>query len=495
MLVQGEAVWLFIRVMPPPHAGFILAYLPRDESSPGPSQLTSAGAEKAKAACVNNNIIIFPYIFKAILKYITYIYKLKYKGLIINITMTRCIMLQIVLICTALTAWGKNTNCHDAGSFSGHKLSNELLSATDIPNFHDKKPSPARKGVLTVVLDAGHGGHDPGCIGGHSREKEITLGLVKKLGRMLQTSYPELKIIYTRTTDVFVPLHERAAIANKAQADVFISIHCNYVKKPTVAGSETYVMGLHTAEENLKVAKRENAAILLEEDYGENYDGFDPNSPEGHIILSMYQNAYLEKSIQLAHFIEDEFVKTAKRHSRGVKQAGFLVLRRTSMPSVLVESGFLSNRQEEAYLLSEEGQTTMAECIHRAFARYVQALPELDNPPLAAIQTQEPEGPAPLDVVKNQSVATSPKEIVYRVQLGASQSPELHKKNVEWKQVSELFVMQEGKLYKYLHGNFSRYEDAQAAKAELEKKGFRGCFVVAYRENQRIDVKQAISGH
>src|SRR5690606_22753927 len=136
-------------------------------------------------------------------------------------------------------------------------------------------------------------------------------------------------------------------------------------------GSETYVMGLHTAEENLKVAKRENAAILLEEDYGENYDGFDPNSPEGHIILSMYQNAYLEKSIQLAHFIEDEFVKTAKRHSRGVKQAGFLVLRRTSMPSVLVESGFLSNRQEEAYLLSEEGQTTMAECIHRAFARYV----------------------------------------------------------------------------------------------------------------------------
>lgn len=350
--------------------------------------------------------------------------------------------------------------------------------------------------MRTIVLDAGHGGHDPGCTGKNSREKEITLGLVKELGRQLKEKYPDLNIIYTRTSDVFIPLHERASIANKAQADVFISIHCNYVKRPVVSGTETYVMGLHTAEENLNVAKRENSAILMEEDYGENYEGYDPNSPEGHIILSMYQNAFLEQSIQLAHFIEDEFQQTAGRSSRGVKQAGFLVLRRTSMPSVLIESGFLSNAQEEEFLLSLKGQKQMADCISRAFGRYLAALPTLDdaiasegvgsNPGPSVKEEQEP---------VSQSAAMTEITTIYRIQLGASQSGELHRKNAVWKKVEGLEVIQEGKLYKYLSGKFVRYEDALEAKKSFQDSGFPGCFVVAYRENRRIDVREAISGH
>jgi N-acetylmuramoyl-L-alanine amidase len=351
----------------------------------------------------------------------------------------------------------------------------------------DKKP-PKTNGVKTIVIDPGHGGHDPGCSGKHSREKEITLSLSKKLGQMLQSTYPNYKIIYTRTTDVFIPLHERAAIANKAKADVFISIHCNYVKKTTVFGTETYIMGLHTAEENLDVAKRENSAILMEEDYGENYEGYDPNSPEGHIILSMYQNAHLEQSILLANYIEDEFASFAKRKSRGVKQAGFLVLRRTSMPSVLVESGFLSNLNEESYLLSENGQHQMALCIHRAFQRYINDLPEeipmpeqLKPDPIAEVKASLPP--------EKTASQTGTIHTVYRVQLGASQSPEMHKRNTVWKQVPDLEIIQEGKLYKYLTGQFLDYDDALRAKSKYEKNGFNGCFIVAYRENRRIDVQ------
>lgn len=410
--------------------------------------------------------------------------------------MLRWILLHLALSTTGLPGWGKNTNCPDVLFDCGHKVRNEKSIDTDIACKLTKEPTPRSRGLRTVVLDAGHGGHDPGCAGKHSREKEITLGLVKELGRQLKEKYPELNIIYTRTTDVFIPLHERASIANKAQADVFISIHCNYVKRPVVSGTETYVMGLHTAEENLNVAKRENSAILMEEDYGENYEGYDPNSPEGHIILSMYQNAFLEQSIQLAHFIEDEFQRTAGRSSRGVKQAGFLVLRRTSMPSVLIESGFLSNAQEEAYLLSIDGQKQMASCIGKAFGRYVAALPAIED--FLAVEKGN-SGPA-ASATTGQSITaanTPAAEVatIYRIQLGASQSGELHKKNAVWKKVDGLEVIQEGKMYKYLSGKFSRYEEALEAKKSFHENGFPGCFVVAYRENRRIDVREAISGH
>ncbi len=229
--------------------------------------------------------------------------------------------------------------------------------------------------IKTIVIDAGHGGKDPGCSGRHSREKHIALAVALAFGSKIEAQYPDVRVIYTRKTDVFIPLHERAAIANRNNADVFISIHCNYIPKASfVNGSETYVMGLHRAKENLAVAKRENAAILLEDNYEKNYGDFDPNSNEGHIILSMFQNAYLEQSIFLAEKIEGRIASSAQRHSRGVKQAGFLVLRETTMPSILVETGFLSNRQEEGFLSTAAGQELMAQALLEGFQDYKDAI-------------------------------------------------------------------------------------------------------------------------
>jgi N-acetylmuramoyl-L-alanine amidase len=227
--------------------------------------------------------------------------------------------------------------------------------------------------IKTVVIDAGHGGKDPGCSGGHSREKHIALAVSLKLAESIRTAFPDIKVILTRDTDVFIPLHERAAIANRANADLFISIHCNYMPGSSATrGTETYVMGLHTADHNLNVAKRENAAILLEEDYEKNYD-YDPNSPEGHIMLSMFQNAYLEQSILLAEKFEAQIAKTGRR-SRGVKQAGFVVLKETTMPSILAEIGFLSSPKEESFLKTEEGQWETVSALAMAFAEYKQII-------------------------------------------------------------------------------------------------------------------------
>ncbi|MFK8104838.1 MAG: N-acetylmuramoyl-L-alanine amidase, partial [Saprospiraceae bacterium] len=224
--------------------------------------------------------------------------------------------------------------------------------------------------IKTIVIDPGHGGIDSGCSGKHSKEKKIVLKLAKKIGRQIKAKYPHIRVIYTRKTDVFIPLYQRAAIANENQADLFISLHCNAIRSPRIKGSETYVMGLHTANENLQVAKRENASILLEEDYQQNYDGYDPNSPEGHIILSMYQNAHLEQSILFAEKIEQQMKHHVQRRSRGIKQAGFVVLRATAMPSVLVETGYLTNSSDERFLNSDAGQNKVANAITKAFSSY-----------------------------------------------------------------------------------------------------------------------------
>ncbi len=224
--------------------------------------------------------------------------------------------------------------------------------------------------IKTIVIDAGHGGHDPGCSGANSTEKHLALTVAKKFAAAIRAQYPDMTVILTRDKDVFVPLHERAAIANRARADLFVSIHCNAMtNSKATRGSETYVMGLHTAAHNLNVAKRENNAILLETDYEQNYD-YDPNSPEGHILLSMYQNAFLEQSIQFAERVEYHFHATAERKSRGVKQAGFVVLKETAMPSALIEIGFLTNATDEAFLKTEKGQDKVALGLLNAFADY-----------------------------------------------------------------------------------------------------------------------------
>ena len=198
-----------------------------------------------------------------------------------------------------------------------------------------------------VVIDAGHGGHDPGAVGLISKEKDIVLSLALRLGKMIESNFSDVKVVYTRKTDEFVELYRRAEIANEIHADLFISLHINSNDSPVPYGFETYVMGLHKSQANLEVAKKENAAILLEDNYKASYDGFDPNSPEASIIFSLYQNAFLDQSLDLSMRIQQQFTKRIKSKDKGVKQAGFLVLYKTAMPAILIESGFLSNPKEE----------------------------------------------------------------------------------------------------------------------------------------------------
>ncbi len=232
-------------------------------------------------------------------------------------------------------------------------------------------------GVKVVVIDAGHGGKHPGTMSKNTKEKDITLQVALKVGAIIEQNIKDVKVVYTRKTDVFIGLDERAKIANDLNADAFISIHANSLpanvsqeRRNQIYGTETYVMGLHVSNANFEVAKRENSVILLEENYEEKYAGFDPNSPESYILFSLEQSAHLEASLSLASKIENQFGTRAGRKSRGVKQAGFIVLYKTAMPSVLVEIGYLSNQKEEKDLNDELVQDYIASAIYRAFKEY-----------------------------------------------------------------------------------------------------------------------------
>ena len=326
--------------------------------------------------------------------------------------------------------------------------------------------------LTKVVIDAGHGGKDPGCLGKHSREKDIALKIALELGEMIEKNHSDVEVIYTRKTDVFIPLHERARIANRARADLFISIHCNYVARRNQAlGTETYIMGLHRADDNLAVAKRENAAILMEDDYVQHYDGYDPESDEGHIILSMYQNAHLEHSILLAHTIEQAFQNKVNRKSRGVKQAGFLVLRNTTMPSVLIETGFLSHDDDEAFLNDETGQIAVAAGIFNAFEEYKNSLEgqTVDEEPVAVSDSDDPE---------------------FFVQLAAS-AKRLDLRQPPWSKYEDISVRQEEDYYKYLAGPYATLDEVRNAREKFIGDGFEGTFIVAFRKNERITLGEA----
>ena len=376
------------------------------------------------------------------------------------------------------------------------------------------QPATSNYQIRTVVIDPGHGGHDSGCSGKHSREKHIALGIAKQLQQQLQDKYGNLLVILTRTTDRFVPLSERAAIANRNRADLFISIHCNYIRKYTkVRGSETYVMGLHAGEENLEVAKRENAVIKLEDNY-ENIYGFDPDSPEAHIVMSMMQNAYLEQSVQFAELIEAR-ISASGRRSRGVKQAGFVVLRETTMPGVLVETGFLSNAGDEEFLRTTAGQRATAAALAGAFDDYkrqvefaappvAQALNPVDNALYAISEPDEtpttaPAPPAPKrEVVQPKSVPNAPmvKQVsyeeplasevpTYHVQLAASRVP-LDTNSGRWTRTGFSFrEIREGGYYKYqTSGDTDRGAALEKMRA-LRKRGFKDCFLVIYQNGER----------
>ncbi len=368
-----------------------------------------------------------------------------------------------------------------------------------------KDPASYTYTLDKIVIDAGHGGKDPGCSGHGSREKEITLEIALKLGDYIRQNLPDVEVIYTRTEDVFIELDERANIANKNNADLFISIHCNSVPNSPAHGTETFVMGQDKSAANLSIAKRENDVILLEEDYLTSYDGFDPNSPETHIIFSLYQNAFLEQSVRFASLCEDQFKNRAMRKSRGVKQANFLVLYKTSMPSVLIETGFLSHSAEEKYLLSDNGQSYIASAIYRAFKIYKEDVENQKAPEIIKSQkTQEiPDRviPNPVDLKKEEPFNESdnneivfledvnaPKNIkVYRIMLYSSVD-NFDVGNANFDEVEAIEIDSDNRgIKRYLINQEFESKSACQQKLDLIKKaGFRKAKMLEYVDDQLI---------
>ena len=246
-----------------------------------------------------------------------------------------------------------------------------IIGAFFLALFSQTPASAGNDNRFTLVIDAGHGGHDPGAIGRNVKEKNINLKVALKLGKLIEQNLPDVRVVYTRDRDVFIPLHRRAEIANNAKADLFVSIHTNSLasRNSRVSGAETYTLGLHRTQENLEVAQKENSVILIEDDYKQQYAGFNPNSAESYIIFEFLQDKYMAQSVNLAQLVQRQF-RNNGRQDKGVHQAGFLVLRETSMPSILVELGYITNPTEAAFLISENGSAIMARSIYTAIANY-----------------------------------------------------------------------------------------------------------------------------
>ncbi len=360
--------------------------------------------------------------------------------------------------------------------------------------------------VNKVVIDAGHGGKDSGALGQKSQEKDIALAIALKTGEYISKNYPDVEVIYTRSKDEFIPLYKRAETANRNHADLFISIHCNAVKSKSPFGTETFVMGLHKSEANLDVAKFENASMLLEDDYSERYEGYDPNSPESHIIFSLYQNIYREQSLVLASTIQDQFTEKIKRFNRGVKEAGFLVLYKTAMPGVLIEAGFLSNASEEKFLISANGQNQIASAIFRAFRQYKH---DVENTPLTKLIYNEDSADRlttndtfipPAEIPKSETVKIPEQkitieqkqtdELVFRVQIAISPQ-KIKPDDKRFKNLNDIFEYRHQGIYKYCAGSFTNEEDALKYRNLVKQQGFNDAFVVVFRGKERIGIEEA----
>ena len=337
--------------------------------------------------------------------------------------------------------------------------------------------------VKTVVIDPGHGGKDPGAVGKNSKEKEIVLSVAKKLGNIMQENLSDINIIYTRKTDKFISLNKRAEIANNNNADLFISIHCNSAGSSRAYGAETFVMGLHKTEENLAVAKKENASILLETDYHNEYEGFNPNSDEDYIALSLFQGAFMEQSLTIANNIQTRFISDMKRRDRGVKPAGFWVLYKTTAPGVLIELGFISNAKEEAYLLSEKGQNEMALAIYRAFCDYKKDFETLNQQAAPIAISTEPEEAI---AVKELLQIPDNSEKLFYVQLYSSKKLQ---KVEDFPAILNPFYKKSKRVYKYYSGVYKTLKQASETKKSLRKKGFKNAFVVAFLNGEKVSIK------
>lgn len=375
---------------------------------------------------------------------------------------------------------------------------------------------------FVVVIDAGHGGHDPGAIGKISKEKNINLKVALKLGGLIKLNCDDVKVVYTRTRDLFIPLDRRAEIANDAKADLFISIHTNALaKNRTAQGPSTWTLGLAKSDDNLEVAKRENGVILYENDYETRYAGFNPNSAESYIIFEFMQDKYMSQSVHLAQLVQKQFKTHCKRQDRGVHQAGFLVLKASAMPSILVELGFISTPAEERYLNTESGTSTLAEGIYKAFLTYkkeqeLRQKESNDKEKKAANSQQASEKPVANGkqaedkrTTEGQTAASgkpaanakpaahskpsTSTEVVFKVQIATSSS-KLSTKDKRFKGVSLVEMYQEKGMYKYTSGTSTNYYEVLQTKRQLEKR-FKGAFIIAFQNGQKIDAQKAAEAY
>lgn len=373
-----------------------------------------------------------------------------------------------------------------------------------------------------IVIDAGHGGKDPGASGKYSREKDVVLKVALQTGQELKKLHPDIEIIYTRKTDVFIPLKERAEIANKANADLFISIHCNSNTNSQPHGSETYVMGLHKSEANLDVAKKENAAILFEEDYEQNYDGFDPTSDESHIIFNFFQNSFLSQNLDLASKMQSKFSVHTPLRNRGVKQAGFWVLYKTTMPGVLIETGFLSNSNDEKFLNSKEGQTKLSKAIANAISEYKkehdnreklkakhsteetieQTVEKIANDipteekqkTSAKEELQKDKLPKAVSNEKKEEIKpptkAKPQRATYSVQF-LSLSTDKKLKGGNYDKLPPISSYHYKGMYRYISGKTEFYEEGLSLQRKVRKLGFKDAFLVAFYQGKRVSLSEA----
>ena len=351
-------------------------------------------------------------------------------------------------------------------------------------------PLRAEGGKFVLVIDAGHGGHDPGAIGRISKEKNINLKVAMRLGELVESQCPDVKVVYTRRRDVFIPLDRRAQIANDAKADLFISIHTNSLaKNHTTKGASTWTLGLAKSQANLEVAQRENSVILYEDDYKTRYAGFNPNSAESYIIFEFMQDKYMEQSVHLASLVQEQFRQTFKRVDRGVHQAGFLVLKASAMPSILVELGFISTPEEERYLNTANGVNTLAEGIFRAFRIYKdeQRGRQTGQAYRASADTSSERQGQVLDEAATRRRNVAP---MFKVQIFAS--TELLKDNDRrLKGLKGVEHYQEGGLYKYTYGASEDYNQILRLRRSVASK-FKGAFVIAFKDGEKMDIHQAI---
>lgn len=355
------------------------------------------------------------------------------------------------------------------------------------------KSQDANKGIKKIVIDPGHGGKDSGTMGTKrykQYEKHIALAVSLKLGDYIVKAFPDIEVVYTRKTDVFLELRERTELANQSDADLFISVHCDGFTSPNASGASVFVMGMSKLKANMDVAMRENSVIYMEDNYQEKYEGFDPQSPESYIVFSLMQNTYLDQSILFAEKIDDEFATRAKRKSRGVKQAPFYVISRVNMPSVLIECGFLTNPKEEDYLNTETGQDYIASAIFRAFRSYKESIYVTSN------QVEEKqEIVQKIEVEKQEEVVRVEEEIaevaiVYKVQIGTYLKNMRNSERFAGLEVEEKIV---NGTYKYFVGDTSSKAEADKLKKKMREKGLNGAFVIAFKDGIRINVKEALS--